>query len=61
MIVEGLKVRNNNNNSAHKYALLSPGLNKSMIIHNLVSANKIEWKVRINNLVGWIGIGICLR
>ena len=60
MIVEGLKVRNNNHNR-YGYALLSPGLNKSMIIHNLVSANNIEWKVRINNLGGWIGIGICLR
>jgi hypothetical protein len=60
LIAEGLKVRKNNSNG-YGYALLSPGLNKSMIIHNLVSVNKIEWKVRINNLGSWIGIGICLR
>lgn len=60
MKVEGLKVRKNND-STFGYALLSPGLNKSMIIHNLVSANNIEWKVRINNFGSWIGIGICLR
>jgi hypothetical protein len=58
--VEGLKVKKNNDNG-YGYALLSPGLNKSMIIYNLVSANNIEWKVRINNLGSWIGIGICLR